>query len=125
MVRPQPKYLEKEVFSASEVQRVIMLYNRAISHLKTILNGASIEDPVAKVKVKAEAFGKTIDILSYLQACLNLEKGGEIAKNLQEIYEVMITELTRASISGDQKPVMDSIEILEKLRNAYQEIMKA
>jgi flagellar protein FliS len=125
MVSRQPKYLEKEVFSANPAAHVVLLYNRAIALLKQILMAESEEDEVKRVKIRAEAFSKVVDILSYLKACLNFEKGGEIAKNLNEIYEVLIEELIRASIRWDEKPVRDSIEILEKLRDAFYAIGRA
>jgi len=125
MVRPQPRYLEKEVLSANLPLHVVLLYNRAIALLKQILMAESEEDEVKRVKIRAEAFSKVVDILSYLKACLNFEKGGEIAKNLNEIYEVLIEELIRASIRWDEKPVRDSIEILEKLRDAFYAIGRA
>ncbi len=125
MVRPQPKYLEKEVLSANPATHVVLLYNRAIALLKQILATESEEDEVKRVKIRAEAFSKVVDILSYLKACLNFEKGGEIAKNLNEVYEVLIEELIRASIRWDEKPVRDSIEILEKLRDAFYAIGRA
>jgi len=125
MVRPQPRYLEEEVLSANSVTHVVLLYNRAIALLKQILTAESEEDEVKRVKIRAEAFSKVVDILSYLKACLNFEKGGEIAKNLNEIYEILIQELIRASIRWDEKPVRDSIEILEKLRDAFYAIGRA
>jgi len=125
MVSPQPKYLEKEVFSANPTSQVVLLYNRAIALLKQILMAEFEEDEVKRVKIRAEAFSKVVDILSYLKACLNFEKGGEIAKNLNDIYEILIDELIRASVKGDEKPVQDSIEILEKLRDAFYAIGRA
>ena len=125
MVRPQPRYLEKEVLSANSVTHVVLLYNRAIALLKQILTAESEEDEVKRVKIRAEAFSKVVDILSYLKACLNFEKGSEIAKNLNEIYEILIQELIMASIRWDEKPVRDSIEILEKLRDAFYAIGRA
>ncbi len=125
MVRPQPRYLEKEVFSANPATHVVLLYNRAIALLKQILMAEAEKDEVKKVKIKAESFSKVVDILSFLKACLNFEKGGEIAKNLNEIYEILIEELIRASVKWDEKPVRDSIEILEKLRDAFYAIGRA
>jgi len=125
MVRVQPNYLESEVLSANPTTHVVLLYNKAIALLKQILVADSEEDELKKVKLRAEAFGKVVDILSYLKACLNFEKGGEIAKNLNEIYEILIEELIRANIRWDEKPVRDSIEILEKLRDAFNAIGRA
>ncbi len=118
-------YLTNQVLNASPLELVIMLYGKAISSLKLAktLMGSGKKD-VDTIKKKAESIGKAIEILTYLQATLDKEKGKEIAKNLDEIYEVLINELIRAQLNEDIKIVEDSIAILSNLKKAWEEINK-
>ncbi len=123
MYRPVNNYLENQVLNASPVELIIMLYNKAISSLKVAARLMESKDnnPEA-VKKRAEAFGKAVEIIAYLQATLNHEKGKEIAKNLDEIYQILIDELIRAQATGDVEVVRKSIEILEELKKAWEDI---
>jgi flagellar protein FliS len=123
MYKPVNNYLENQVLNASPVELIIMLYNKAIFSLKSACNlmEAGANDPES-VKKKAQAFGKAVEIISYLQACLNHEKGKEIAKNLKEIYQVLLDELVRAQAVNDVEVVKKSIEILEDLKKAWEDI---
>jgi len=123
MLKPNQNYLEREVLEGSPLQHILLLYTKAINSLKIARNliKEGIKEP-EEVKIKAENLTRAVDILAYLQACLDLEKGGEIAKNLKEIYEILIRELISANFKNDLKPIEDAIEILEKLRNAFAEI---
>ncbi|MFN3921374.1 MAG: flagellar export chaperone FliS, partial [Caldimicrobium sp.] len=83
MVKLQQNYLEKEVFQGSSLDHVLMLYGKAINSLKLVKKNVEegLNTPEA-VKNKAEALTKAIDILVYLQAILDHEKGGDIATKL-------------------------------------------
>jgi len=123
MFKPNQNYLEREVLEGSPLQHILLLYTKAINSLRIARNliKEGIKGP-EEVKIKAENLTRAVDILAYLQACLDLEKGGEIAKNLKEIYEILIRELISANFKNELKPIEDAIEILEKLRSAFAEI---
>ncbi|MGC8871949.1 MAG: flagellar export chaperone FliS [Caldimicrobium sp.] len=123
MLRPNGNYLERQVLEGSPLEHLILLYGKALNSLKLAKNAieSGLNDPDT-VKTKVENLSKAMDILIYLQAILDLEKGGEIAKNLKEIYQTLIQALLEVNFSNNLKPLNDSIEILEKLRNAWMEI---
>jgi len=123
MLKPNQNYLEREVLEGSPLQHILLLYAKAINSLKIARNliKEGIKGP-DDVKTKAENLTRAVDILAYLQACLDFEKGGEIAKNLKEIYEILIRGLISANIKNELKPIEDAIEILEKLKSAFAEI---
>ncbi|MCD6490299.1 MAG: flagellar export chaperone FliS [Thermodesulfobacterium sp.] len=118
-------YLENQVKNASPIDHVIMLYGKAISCLriakKAIENG--LKNP-ENIKKKAENMEKATEILAYLQGSLNMEKGGEIAKNLNEIYDILIDELVKANMENNTEIIVKSIETLENLKKAWEDIRK-
>jgi len=118
-------YLENQVKNAHPLDHVIMLYGKALSCLriakKAIEDG--LKDP-ENIKKKAENIGKATEIIAYLQGSLNMEKGGEIAKNLNEIYDILIDELVRANMENNTEIIVKSIETLENLKKAWEDIRK-
>ena len=123
MYKPVQNYLENQVLNASPLELVLMLYNKAISSLRVAESLMEKETPSPEeIKKRAEAFGKAVDIISYLRASLNHEKGKEIAKNLDEIYDVLVNELVRAQATNNKEIVRKSIEILEDLKKAWEDV---
>jgi flagellar protein FliS len=55
-------------------------------------------------------------------ASLNLEQGGEIAKNLQRLYSYMFNELIDANLNKDAKRVEHVLHLLRELRVGWQGI---
>ncbi len=116
-------YVENQVRNADPLDLIIMLYNKAISCLK--ISKKAIEeglDTPEQVKKKTENLTRATEILAYLQGCLNFEQGKEIAKNLHEIYDVLIQELVRANIENNTEIISKTVEILEDLKKAWEDI---
>ncbi len=116
-------YLENQVKNAHPLDHVIMLYTRALSCLR--IAKKAIEEGLKNpenVKKKAENIGKATEIIAYLQGSLNMEKGGEIAKNLNEIYDILISELVKANLENNTEIIAKSIETLENLKKAWEDV---
>jgi len=123
MLNPLNNYMENQVKNADPLDLVIMLYNKAISCLR--LSKQAIDSGLKdseQVKKKVENLTRATEIIAYLQGCLNFEKGQEVAKNLNEIYDVLINELIRANLENNTEVILKSIEILEDLKKAWQDV---
>lgn len=116
-------YLENMVMNANPVRLVIMLYDKAISSLETALElmDSPSEDFDLKER-KYQAIGKALEIINVLDATLNMEKGGEIAKNLREIYTALMDELTSQMFKEDPAKLERIINILKGLRESWEEV---
>ncbi len=116
-------YLENMVMNANPVRLVIMLYDKAISSLETALElmDSPSEDFDLKER-KYQAIGKALEIINVLDATLNMEKGGEIAKNLREIYTTLMDELTSQMFKEDPAKLERIINILKGLRESWEEV---
>lgn len=117
-------YKEASVKTASQGRLVVLLYEEAVKQLTL---ASSLFNQNLKVPVKdIERFGKCIlktqEILTELQVSLDMEKGGEIAKNLMSLYIFFNKQLTDANIKKD-KTIIDSVlkmmsELCESWRQA-------
>jgi flagellar protein FliS len=58
-------------------------------------------------------------------ASLNLEKGGEIAANLQRLYAYMFNQLVDANVAKDGGRVSHVVDLLKELRSGWQSIPAA
>ena len=119
---PAEVYLQNLVENANPIRLVILLYDRAILCLEEAID--AIEGgcgDLESVKRKAENLTKAVDILVVLRSSLDTGKGKEISKNLDEIYEVLIDEIVRANMKNDAKILRKVKEILEELREAWEE----
>ncbi|RLJ69769.1 flagellar protein FliS [Hydrogenivirga caldilitoris] len=124
-MNPAEIYLKNMVENANPIRLVIMLYDKAISCIEDAIDAIrSGLGETENVKRKAENLTKTMDILIVLRASLDSERGQEIAKNLDEIYEILINEIVSANMRNDISTLEKIKGILEELREAWEEAEK-
>jgi flagellar protein FliS len=116
-------YLENMVANANPVRLVIMLYEKAINCLENVIEIGDTED-FDRQRSKYDDMGRALEIVSVLDASLDMEKGGEIAKNLREIYWSLMDELTYQMLKEDRERLEKVIKILKDLKSAWEEVEK-
>lgn len=114
-------YQTQAIMTASPAQLVAMLYDRAIACLKEAINAIEAGEIEARWKANAKA----IDIISHLAMTLDLEKGGQIAANLEQLYRFMIAQLVNVDVRNDPKPARDVIKLLEPLRESWHQLARS
>ena len=76
-----------------------------------------------QIAEKGAAIGKAVRILDEgLRAGLNLKQGGELAGNLDRLYEYCIAQLTRANARNDDALLLEVRTLVEPLALAWQQI---
>lgn len=118
-------YLQSKVMGADALELITMLYDKAIVSLsiakESIIDG--LDDPEL-VKRKATELSRATDILFYLNDILDRQRGGQIAENLSIIYTTLASELVRANLFNDIEIISKCIEILNNLKEAWEDIRK-
>lgn len=114
----QNKYLEAQVKTASPIQLVCMLYDGAIKFANLALTGIKEKN----IEKKTVNIIKTEKIINELRISLNFEKGGEIASNLDKLYDFMYTYLMEANSSDDVPKLEHVIKLLNMLRESWYSI---
>ena len=113
-------YQNTNIKTASQGKLVVLLYEAAVKNLK---NAESLIDEENKIKPSnMEKFGKFLQkaqaIITELQGSLDMEKGGEIAKNLMSLYIYFNQELISVNINHDKTK-------LEYIEQQMSELLKA
>lgn len=111
-------YKNNQVLNAPKKKLLIMLYDGAIKNLK--LAEAAIENK--EIEKTNTYLIKTQNIITELISTLNFEAGGDIAKNLHQLYEYMYLKLVRANIDKDVEGVIEVKKFLEELRETWAQI---
>jgi len=63
-----------------------------------------------------------ISIIDGLRASLNLEAGGEIAQNLDDLYDYMTRRLARANVENNMDLLDEVASLLRTIKGAWDEI---
>ncbi len=112
------KYLEAQVKTASPMQLVCMLYDGAIKFANLAVTGIK----EGNIEKKTVNIVKTEKIINELRISLNFEKGGEIAANLDKLYDFIYTYLIEANANDDILKLEHVIKMLSSLRESWQSI---
>jgi flagellar protein FliS len=115
------QYSEVHLASSSPEETVLMLYDGAIRFLKEAIRELAEENIAAKVHL----LDKVEKIVEYLQSCLDRENGGEIAENLQRLYDYMLVRLTEANFYNDAAKLEEIGKLLGTVREGWAGICDA
>ena len=112
------KYLSQQVLSASPAELVAMLHDRAILLLHDVVVAIEAGD----VKRRWKSNSKATAIIAELWQSLDMERGAEIAENLNRLYGFMTMRLCIVDLENDAQAARDVIGLLEPLRASWREI---
>jgi flagellar secretion chaperone FliS len=112
------QYKKLNVETAGKLELVIMCYEKAIE----LLRQARKYYEEGQMEGKAAKLQRALDIIQELQASLNPEKGGQIAKNLAALYSYLTRRLLDGDLRRDLTAVEETIRILSELKDAWQKI---
>lgn len=118
------QYKQMQIKTASRGQILIMLYEAAIANVKK----ASIAIDKDDMGAKGLAIGKAHDIINELNNTLDFEVGGDIARNLERLYNFMVEQLVKANLENSKDSLQSVAKLLETLlsgwRGAVQQAQK-
>ena len=109
------------VMGASSHGLVALLFEEFDSSLRAAEFYAD-QDDIARMR---EKIGKASKVLGGLQGSLDVEKGGEIATNLAELYRFCIRELLKANINTDKTIITSVRSLITPIRQAWNDMPEA
>ena len=114
----QDAYKKASVNTLDQNKLIIMLYDGAIKNA----NFAVQYMESGEIEKVHDSLIKTKNIVTELLATLNMEQGGEIAKNLKSLYSYMFSQFIEANMEKRSEPVLTVVELLKELRGAWLQI---
>ncbi len=92
-----------------------MMYEGAIKFTRRGIKAAEEKN----VSERCINIGRAFDIVLELNNTLDHNVGGEIAKNLEQLYMFMTEQFTKANISGSPEPLKTNLKLLETLYDGW------
>lgn len=111
-------YRKTEVQSRTPLELVVMLYDGAIRFVGAAADAIGRGD----IRGRAEATSRALAIISELQSTLDVERGGEMAASLDDMYRYLTQRLVQATVKNQVAPLDEARRLLETLRDGWQTI---
>jgi flagellar protein FliS len=109
------KYKATSIQSASREKILLLLYEGAIKYTKLAIIAAESK----QIADRGENLGRAYDIILELNNTLDHKIGGEISKNLEQLYMFITDQYTKTNITGDPLPLKNALRILETLYEGW------
>ncbi len=109
---------QAQAISADPHRLIQMLMEGGLTRLAQA-RGAMERDQTA---LKGELLSKAIGIVGGLRQALDVQKGGEIAENLDRLYEYMTTRLMEANLKNDPAIVEEVADLLREIKSGWDAI---
>ncbi len=103
------------VAAASPHALVLMLMDAAMDRM-AIARGCIDRGDIMR---KANVLHNCVTIIAELRNSLNLTEGGELAQNLDDLYDYMIRQLMLANSRNDAGLVLEVSRLLDEIRSAW------
>ncbi|MFP4372316.1 MAG: flagellar export chaperone FliS [Halanaerobium sp.] len=113
------QYKQMQIKTASPGKLLLMLYQGALKFMK--LAKKNIKE--GKIEESHKNIIKAQDIILELQNTLDKENGGEIAVQLESLYDFIYRELIQANLNKNTKYLDNVIPLIEELFVTYKEIV--
>jgi len=113
-------YFQTKVGTTDQGQLLLMLYDGALTFIQQARTKMMANDYAGK----GILISKVIDIINELSASLNMDKGGSLAVNLNNLYLLCTARLLRANLKMDLDSLNSVESILSGLRGAYAQIIE-
>lgn len=111
--------LESGVAAANPHKLILMLYQGALLAISSAKNQMLRK----QIAAKGLSVSKAIKIIDEgLKACLDVEAGGEIGKNLNDLYDYMNQRLLIANLKNDTAILDEVSGLLNELKGAWESI---
>ena len=111
--------LETSVNQASPHQLIVLLFDGALNAIKL----AKLYIEKGNIAGKGTAISKAINIIDNgLKSCLDMEKGGEIAANLDDLYHYISHQLVLANLHNDIAKLDNCYDLLNNIAQSWREI---
>ena len=117
------EYEAQRVMTASPMELILMLYDGGIRSLNQALVAYDEPESIDQRNKVHAALLQAQSYITELTCALDLERGGEMAAQMERLYAFMIQHLVDANMSEERGPLADVKRMLEELRDGWAQAM--
>ncbi len=107
--------LRAAVETASPKELISMLVDGALTAMAKAMGAIERKD----ISMRTEQLNKANDIILGLKDFLDHEKGGEIAANLDALYDYMVRTLIQANRNNDEAKVQEIMSLMLQIKSGW------
>jgi flagellar protein FliS len=112
-------YQDAAVTTQNKGRLIVLLYEGAIKFMKLAVKELEAEN----YEAKGRYIGRAQDVITELNAVLDMGAGGEIAANLRKLYLFMNDRLSQANTKRDPQMIREVITLMEELNQGWKAIV--
>ena len=101
----------------SQEEILIKLYDGLLRFIAFARRGIEYGSPAKR----GENISKALKIINELECSLDMEAGGDIARNLASLYGYMIERLTRANMRSDLEALNEVESLCKQLKDGFEQ----
>lgn len=117
-MNPERLYRQTITRSSTSLGLVLVLYDLAIDSL----HRASRALAAGAIEERTKELNRVLGALGELQSSLDFERGGEVAKRLQQFYTLMRGMVLEAQVSRSNATLAKVLKHIELVRSAWIEV---
>ena len=102
--------------ASADPHRLVQMLMDGIMERMAVARACIERGEIAK---KARLLHSCVTLLSELRGSLNIAKGGDIARNLSELYDYMSRQLLRANVENNVGYIKEVTSLLGEVRSAW------
>lgn len=118
---PYVGQFDQQVLCADPVELTVMLFD----HLVLRMNQAREHLSSGNREERARAISASLAVVSELAHSLDPQQGGEVAVNLQLLYDFTADRLTQAHSTESDAALVEALQAMMPLRDAWHELLSA
>jgi len=116
MSNKYPTYVDEEVLAATPLKFVHLLYRAVLDSIASARRYIRLGD----IRARSLAITKAMAIVTELSLSLNQEAGGELSKNLSELYGYVELLLMKANSEQSDPPLAEAERLIGTLAEAWE-----
>ena len=110
-------YRENAVRSATPIELVVILFDAALDDLRraaSAIHSSNVEERAAAVR-------HAMLILQQLQGTLDFDKGGQVARQFEQFYNLIRAKLLESQLRNSAELMQQQIQFMSEIRECWAE----
>ncbi len=110
-------YRENAVRSATPIELVVILFDAAIDDMRRAVTAIKASD----IEQRATAIRHAMLVLQQLQGTLDFEKGGPVARQFEQFYNLIRAKLLESQLRNSPELMQQQIRFMSEVRDCWVE----